>query len=158
MRRRVFSGHGGTPLTALDFSEWGVTPHVDIGTAKSGVPGWPASRRSEMALFGFVATRCCPWYVCRLHSAQPTLSDPSRSLANETSEKQVFASPRPVDHLDPFATRTFLGVPGGGRGVCGTSSQLAEVVFRGCQFGMLAAPPVVPSCSPHLQGSSGVEI
>ena len=38
-----------------------------------------------------------------------------------------------------------------------TSSQLAEVVFRGCQFGMLAAPPVVPSCSPHLRGPSGVE-
>ena len=39
-----------------------------------------------------------------------------------------------------------------------TSSQLAEVVFRGCQFGMLAAPPVVPSCSPHLRGPSGVEL
>jgi hypothetical protein len=38
-----------------------------------------------------------------------------------------------------------------------TSSQLAEVVFRGCQFGMLAAPPVVPSCSPHLRDPSGVE-
>jgi hypothetical protein len=35
--------------------------------------------------------------------------------------------------------------------------QLAEVVFRGCQFGMLAAPPVVPSCSPHLRGPSGLE-
>ena len=39
-----------------------------------------------------------------------------------------------------------------------TSSQLAEVVFRGCQFVLLAAPPVTPSYSPHQRGPSRVEL
>jgi hypothetical protein len=59
-----------------------------------------------------------------------------------------------TNNLDMVSSTNFRG---GFGAAPGTSSQLAEVVFRGCQFGMLAAPPVAPSCSPHLRGPSGVK-
>jgi hypothetical protein len=69
----------------------------------------------------------------------------------------LFASPMRVNPRDEKLSPAVARAVWSGR--CWlTSSQLAEVVSRGCQFGMLAAPPVVPSCSPHLRGPSGVEL
>jgi hypothetical protein len=36
LRRRIFPGQRAAPITALDFSAWGVAPHVDTGAVKSG--------------------------------------------------------------------------------------------------------------------------
>jgi hypothetical protein len=48
-------GLRATPLTALVFSAWGVAPHVDTGTAKSGVV--PVPGNCAQAKWTFLALR-----------------------------------------------------------------------------------------------------
>jgi hypothetical protein len=58
---------------------------------------------------------------------------------------------------DGMSNKTSVISPAEGpptHGPWGTSSQLAEVVFRGCQFGMLAAPPAEGQARRRRNGKS----